>query len=257
MKLYKSLLFAACMMLGMTQSFAWGQLGHYIIGYLAEIQMKNSVRKKVEKILYPMSIARSGTWMDEIRSDDAYDYATTWHYMTSVAGEYDSTIQEPTGDAFEALQRLKAELIAGGLSPKEESEKLKMLIHIVEDIHQPLHVGTGEDRGGNDVKIDFFGRPSNLHAVWDTGMIERQNMSYKEIGQELCRRITPRLQQHYLEVPIQEWLTEAVEYRPSIYQLPKDTGLGYEYMYQNYYIVEERLLAASVRLAHILGEIYG
>lgn len=244
-------------MLATSQAFAWGQLGHYLIGYMAERQMKKSTLKKVEKVLYPMSLGRSGTWMDEVRSDRNYDYATTWHYLTSKEGEYNPEIQESTGDAFEAIQRLKAELIAGGLSPKEESEKLKMLIHMVEDIHQPLHVGTGEDRGGNDVKIEFFGRPTNLHALWDSGMIERQGMSYSEIGDELFRRITPELQDSYREATMEDWLKEAVSLRPAVYDLPEDRRLSYLYMYQNYHIAEERMIAASVRLAQILDEIYG
>ena len=244
-------------MLATSQAFAWGQLGHYLIGYMAERQMKKSTLKKVEKVLYPMSLGRSGTWMDEIRSDRNYDYATTWHYLTSKEGEYNPDIQESTGDAFEAIQRLKAELIAGGLSPKEESEKLKMLIHMVEDIHKPLHVGTGEDRGGNDVKIEFFGRPTNLHALWDSGMIERQGMSYSEIGDELFRRMNPELQDSYREATMEDWLKEAVSLRPAVYDLPEDRRLSYLYMYQNYHIAEERMIAASVRLAQILDEIYG
>ncbi len=257
MKVYKTLFLAGLMMLATSQAFAWGQLGHYLIGYMAERQMKKSTLKKVEKVLYPMSLGRSGTWMDEIRSDRNYDYATTWHYLTSKEGEYNPEIQESTGDAFEAIQRLKAELIAGGLSPKEESEKLKMLVHMVEDIHQPLHVGTGEDRGGNDVKIEFFGRPTNLHALWDSGMIERQGMSYSEIGDELFRRITPELQDSYREATMEDWLKEAVSLRPAVYDLPEDRRLSYLYMYQNYHIAEERMIAASVRLAQILDEIYG
>ncbi|WP_026946136.1 S1/P1 nuclease [Algoriphagus marincola] len=257
MKVYKTLFLAGLMMLATSQAFAWGQLGHYLIGYMAERQMKKSTLKKVEKVLYPMSLGRSGTWMDEVRSDRNYDYATTWHYLTSKEGEYNPEIQESTGDAFEAIQRLKAELIAGGLSPKEESEKLKMLIHMVEDIHQPLHVGTGEDRGGNDVKIEFFGRPTNLHALWDSGMIERQGMSYSEIGDELFRRITPELQDSYREATMEDWLKEAVSLRPAVYDLPEDRRLSYLYMYQNYHIAEERMIAASVRLAQILDEIYG
>lgn len=257
MKVFRQFTLALFLMLLSAQAFAWGQLGHYLIGYMAGRQMKNSVLKKVEKVLYPMSLGRSGTWMDEIRSDRAYDYATTWHYLTSKNGEYDPSLQEKTGDAYEAIIRLKNELMAGGLSEKEESEKLKMLIHMVEDIHQPLHVGTGEDRGGNDVKIEFFGQPTNLHALWDSGMIDRQGMSYTEMGDELFRRITPELQQKYRSATMQDWLTEAVNLRGAVYDLPENRRISYVYMYHNFKIAEERMIAASVRLAQILEEIYG
>lgn len=242
--------------LSVSQAFAWGQIGHYLIGYMAEKQMKKSTRKKSENILYPMSLGRSGTWMDEIRSDKSFDYVTTWHYLNSKTGEYDPTTQEKGGDAFEAIQRIKAELKAGGLDPKTESEKLKMLIHMVEDIHQPLHVGTGDDRGGNDVKIEYFGRATNLHALWDSGMIDGQGMSYTEIGNELFRRINPELQAKYRSASMQDWLKEAVSYRPMIYKLPENKKISYQYGYENYHIAEERMIAASVRLAQILEEIY-
>lgn len=239
-----------------TQAFAWGQLGHYLIGYMAEKQLSKSTRKKIEKVLYPMSLGRSGTWMDEIRSDKSYDYATSWHYLTSEKGEYDPKLQENTGDAYEAIQRLKEELKQGVLSTKEEAEKLKMLIHMVEDIHQPLHVGTGTDRGGNDVKLEYFGQPTNLHAVWDSGMIDRQGMSYTEIGEELYRRLNPEVISKYRAATMQNWLEEAVSYRPMVYNLPENGKISYQYGYENYPIAEERMLAASVRLAQILEEIY-
>lgn len=256
MKFIKSIVLTLIMSMMGSQVFAWGQLGHYLIGYMANMQLKNSTRKKVEQVLGPMSLGRSGTWMDEIKSDRSYNFAYSWHYLTSKSGEYDPELQEEGGDAYEAILRLKGELIAGNLSPQEEAEKLKMLIHIVEDIHQPLHVGTGEDRGGNDVKLEYFYQPSNLHSVWDSGMIDRWAMSYTEIGNELSRRITSEMENQYRKATIDDWLKEAVNLRPMVYNLPENKKISYEYGYETRDIVEERLIAASVRLAQILEEIY-
>lgn len=240
-----------------TQTFAWGQLGHYLIGYMADKQLKRSIRKKVEKVLYPMSIGRSGTWMDEIKSDHAYDYAYSWHYMTSKNGEYDESIQEKGGNVYAEIIRIKSELKAGNLDPKKEAELLKMLIHLVEDIHQPLHVGTGDDKGGNDVKVDYFGKPTNLHAVWDSSIIESWNMDYTEIGDELSRRLNKDLVAGYRAGGMDTWLAEAVSLRPLVYNLPESKKLSYNYGYDTRDAIEERLIAASVRLAQILEEIYG
>ena len=239
-----------------TQSFAWGQLGHYLIGYMAEMQLKRSVRRKVEKVLYPMSIGRSGTWMDEIKSDHAFDYAYSWHYMTSLQGEYDESIQERGGNVYGQIIRIKNELKAGNLAPQKEAELLKMLIHMVEDIHQPLHVGTGEDKGGNEVKLEYFGKPTNLHAVWDTGFLDGKTMSYTEIGDELSRRINKELIKRYRAGSMQDWLAEAVAARPQVYNLPESLKISYAYGYENMPLLEERLIAGSVRLAQILDEIY-
>lgn len=257
MKTKKSLLLFLCLTLFVSQSFAWGQMGHFLIGYMAEMQLKKSTKKKVENILYPISIARSGTWMDDVKSDRAYDFANSWHYLNSKNGEYDPTTQEDTGDAFEAIQRIKSELKAGNLAPQKEAELLKMLIHLIEDIHQPLHVGTGDDKGGNDVKIEFFGQPTNLHALWDSGMIERQGMSYTEIANELYRRLTPQMKTSYQKSSMQDWLKEAVDLRPRVYDLPENKKISYAYIYKHYSVAEERMIAASVRLAQVLEEIYG
>lgn len=240
-----------------SRGFAWGQMGHFLIGYMTEMQLKKSTKRKIEKILYPVSIARSGTWMDDVKSDKAYDFANTWHYLNSKKGEYDPATQEVAGDAFEAIKRIKAELKAGNLELPKEAELLKMLIHLVEDIHQPLHVGNGEDKGGNDVRIEFFGQKTNLHSLWDSGMIERQGMSYTEIGNELFRRLTPVMRVKYQSATMEDWLKEAVDLRPRVYDLPENKKLSYAYVYKHYGVAEERMIAASVRLAQILTEIYG
>ncbi|MBN7809800.1 S1/P1 nuclease [Algoriphagus sp. H41] len=255
----KTVTLALALVLGLSFSqsvFAWGQLGHYVVGYMAQKQLKRSTLKRVNQVLGPMSLGRSGTWMDEIKSDRAYDHLYSWHYLTSEHGEYNAAIQEKGGNAYEAINQLKAELKEGNMSAEEESKKLKMLIHIVEDVHQPLHVGTGTDKGGNEVRVEYFGRNSNLHSVWDTEMIEGWNMSYTEIGDELSRRLTPAMIAAYQDATIDDWLKEAVDLRTLVYKLPENKKLSYNYGYDTRDAVEERLLAASVRLAQILEEIY-
>lgn len=238
-------------------AMAWGAIGHYVIGMLAEQQMNKKTVKKVEKILNNESISGVGVWMDNIRSDKAYDYTNTWHWVTTVDGIYDPSIQEEKGDAFKALHELIAHLKSEKLTASEERDQLRMLIHIVGDLHQPLHVGQPGDRGGNDVKIEFFKKQTNLHAIWDGDLIESKKMSYTEITRELQKRITPAMIQKYQNATPEHWLKEAVSYRPAIYNLPENGKVGYEYIYQNYHIVEERLTAAGIRLAKILEEIYG
>ncbi len=106
------------------------------------------------------------------------------------------------------------------------------------------------------MKIEFFNQPTNLHALWDSGMIARQGMSYTEIGTELYRRLNREMKTKYRSATMEDWLKEAVSYRPMVYNLPENKRIGYPYMYENYKIAEERLIAASVRLAQILEEIY-
>ena len=139
-------------------AFGWGQIGHRTVGQLAELHLSRRAAKNINALLGSTSLAMVSTWMDEIRSDSTYDYTNTWHWVTVPTGQtYDPTIQESTGNAHETVQRLIAGLKSDTLSTQQEREYLMMLVHLVGDLHQPLHVGTGTDRGGNDARVQWMG----------------------------------------------------------------------------------------------------
>lgn len=234
----------------------WGPIGHYVTGEIAEHHLSDRAKEQVDQILGDRSIAVSAVWMDDIRSDDRYDF-DTWHYVTIPDGEkYDRSIQEESGDIIWALETLIDELKAGNLTQEEESEKLKLVLHMIGDIHQPLHVGTGEDRGGNDVRLRWFGENSNLHWVWDIGIIETLYMSYTELAEEL-NTATPDQIEDWQNDSVRDWAYESMEYRDEVYDLPSNMRLGYDYKYFKKHIVYKRLLQAGVRMAGVLNEIYG
>src|SRR5690606_297075 len=103
----------------------------------------------------------------------------------------------------------------------------------------------------------FFSKETNIHAVWDSDLIENKKMSYTEIAAELQKRITPELANKYTSAPASDWLKEAFLMRDDMYDIPENKRVGYEYIYKHYHHVEERLLAAGLRLGHELEEIYG
>lgn len=239
-------------------SFGWGQTGHRVIGQIATWHLSKKASRNIEAILGPESLAMVSTWMDEIKSDPSYDYLYSWHYLTVKTGEgYNPELQEKGGDAYSKTKIIIAALKEGNLPADQKAAYLKMLVHLVGDLHQPLHVGTGEDRGGNDVRLTYFNENTNLHAVWDTKVIDGKNLSYTELAQHLNRRSDKALVQKYQNDPLEKWLDEAVELRPLIYDLPEDRKLFYEYGYRTYPIMEEQLLAGGIRLAGILNEIFG
>lgn len=239
-------------------AFGWGQTGHRIVGQIAEWHLNKRAEKRISGLLGPTSLAMTSTWMDEIKSVPAYDYLNSWHYLTvKENGIYDPDLQEAGGDAYNKTKMIISALKNGELDSKQELEYLKMLVHLVGDLHQPLHVGTGEDRGGNDVEVTYFNQKTNLHAVWDSRVIDGKNLSYTELAEHLNRRSTKQIVRTYQSNGIEIWLKEAVELRPIIYDLPEDKRLFYEYGYKTYPVIEERLLVGGIRLAGILNEIYG
>ncbi len=239
------------------ESSKWGQLGHYVTGEIAEYHMTDTARERVNEILGDRSLQISTVWMDDIRSDSRYDHTRTWHWATIPDGmTYEEAEQDEGGDIIWALETLIDKLKEGGLTEKEERDKLRMVIHMIGDIHQPLHVGTGEDMGGNQVRVHWMGNESNLHRVWDSDIINSLQMSYTELAQEL-NTATPEQVQEWQSATVRDWAYESVSYRDRVYDLPDDMRIGWEYRYNHVDIVFKRLLQAGVRMAGVLNEIYG
>jgi len=235
----------------------WGQIGHYVTGEIAEYHLTPAARERVNTILGDYSMPRATVWMDDIRSESRFNYSNTWHWATIADGKtYEETEQDEGGDIIWALESLIAELKEGGLDETEEREKLKMVMHMIGDIHQPLHVGTGEDRGGNDVRVQWMGSNSNLHRVWDSDIINSFQMSYTELASELNTATADQIIE-WQKATVRDWAYESVSYRDRIYDLPSSMRLGYEYRYFNKDIVYKRLLQAGVRMAGVLNDIYG
>jgi len=251
----KSRLIVLFIFCAIVKSYSWGPTGHRAIGFVANQYLTAKVKKRISYILKGQSIAMASTWMDEIRSDSVYDYTHDWHWTTIPDGEtYEDMKTNPDGKIVEMIERITKELKTHSLSIKQEAEYVKMLIHLVGDIHQPLHVGKVGDKGGNEVKVRWFSDASNLHRVWDSDMIDNSKLSYTELGSELSKpdRLTINKWQ---SDDVQVWAMESVSYRQQVYDIG-DGKLGYNYIYKNFHLLNQRLLQAAVRLAGLLNQIY-
>lgn len=241
---------------GNHQKNVWGQTGHRIVGDIATDYLNAEAREAVDRVLGPTSLAIASTWMDKIRSDPDYDHTHDWHWVTIPDGmTYEETEKNPNGDLINTLRTLINELKSGSLTTGEERENLKMLIHLVGDIHQPLHVGTGEDQGGNDTEVEWFYEESNLHRVWDSEMIDDTKLSYTEFSTAINHPTETQIEK-WQDSDVLDWAYEAMELRDQVYDLPDDRQLGYEYEYENRDLLDRQLLKAGVRLAGVLNEIY-
>jgi hypothetical protein len=233
----------------------WGATGHRVTGYIADKHLSKKARLAIQRILGQQSLAMASTWMDDVKSDSLYDVYEDWHWVTIQNGEtYEQSKKNPNGDLIYALDQIIAELKSKKLTPKEEAERLKMLIHLVGDIHQPLHVGFGDDRGGNNVKLTWFGSNSNLHRVWDSEMIEGTNLSYTELAESLHKPDAVRVKA-LQKSSVRDWANESMSYRKQVYDIGNGK-LGYQYQYKYFSIAQERLAQAGIRLAGVLNDIY-
>ena len=167
------------------QSMAWGTQGHRIAGQIADSYLSPKARKAIEAILGNESIAIASNWADFIKSDPAYNYLYNWHFIdldkSYTYPELQAYLKQDNAvDAYTKLEFLISELKKKDLDKDKKLLYLRMLIHIVEDVHQPLHTGHTEDKGGNDIKVTWFNNNTNLHSVWDSQLIDFQQLSYTE-----------------------------------------------------------------------------
>lgn len=244
----------------------WGANGHRIVGEIAQHYLTEAAQAGLRALVADTSLARLSTWADEIRSDPDWDCASTWHYVT-VEDEltYATARKNRDGDVIEAMKRQEQVLRDPAAPVARKREALKFLVHFVGDVHQPLHVGRGADRGGNAVTVHWFGEQTNLHSVWDTKIIENKNLSFTEytrfINHPSAAQVTAWQNSTCLD-----WAAESAALRDALYSLDDLTphidregrfNLGYVYAYQKTPLVDRRLLQGGVRLAGLLNNIFG
>ena len=238
-------------------ALAWGPTGHRVIGEIADHHLTSKARKAVTRILGTESLAIASTWMDEVRSDSLYDYARDWHWVTIPDSlTYASSQKNPKGDVVEAITRM-ADLLRSDTVPIERKRVyLRFLIHLVGDIHQPLHAGRGDDKGGNDFQVQWFKKPSNLHRVWDSEMIEQAGLSYSELASSLDHVGKGQYKDWQRGTPA-DWAQESIAFRPGIYALQRGDDIGYKYQYKNWALVQQQLTKGGIRLAGMLNQLFG
>jgi len=250
----------ACVVLALLLSapsslFAWGSNGHRIVGRIAMNHLTDEAARAVECLLGPEGLDQVSTWPDEIRSDPNWKKADPWHFLSIDDAEtLETTARDPAGDVLEAIQRFTAVLRDPQATRESKQEALKFLVHIVGDIHQPLHVGRRADHGGNSVKVTWFKEESNLHTVWDSGMIDNEKLSFSEFAAFIDHPTLQELQS-WQSAPPADWANESKAVRDRVYQIG-DGKISYEYVYKNIPLVKRRLLQGGVRLAGLLNSIF-
>ena len=252
---------AAALLLTPAPALAWGKTGHRVIAALADQQLSGLARAHVKQLLGVESLDEASTWPDEMRSDPAPFWqktASPWHYVTLNGIIYDSA--PPEGDALEALARFSATLRDPNASLADKQLALRFIVHLVGDLHQPLHAGKCCDRGGNEVKVKWFGRETNLHAVWDTSLVDEEQLSFTELADRLGRHTSAEQVIAWWDINPRDWISESAQIRETIYpaqssgkELPE---LSYSYVYRYTPVVKQRLSQAGVRLAAYLNAIY-
>ena len=267
-------------------ALAWGAKGHRIVAALAEQRLTPATQNALAELLQGEDLGAVATWADDMRSSEANaefwrDWAANWHYVNIPAGQrYEEAPKNPRGDAYQALFTFSSILLKDPIpegpvrtglesyfgelqtdSVELQRFALKFLIHIVADLHQPLHNGYLEDRGGNSIDLLWNGETTNLHRLWDSQLLDSRNTNEAGWVRRLGNRISriPVSDLRGLEqLDMDVWTSEADQLLSRIHDSqsasrnPDDT-----YTARFLPTVEYQLIRASLRTARFLNSIYG
>jgi hypothetical protein len=241
-------------------AWAWGAEGHQITGIIAQQHLSETAEQQIHALLGPEDLARASTWADEMRStpSDFWRHrAGQWHYVTVAGDDYQPSDMPRGGDAMSALAAYTAVLRDAGRDKEERRVALRFIVHIIGDLHQPLHAGAGgnhHDHGGNDVPVVFLGQSMPLHGVWDYGLIEHRHLSATDYAATLSATITPAQVAQWSTSPPAQWVHESIALRKTIY--PADRHLSETYAQQHMGEVDQRLEQAGIRIAAYLNAVF-
>jgi hypothetical protein len=247
-----SLLLSVAFMCQSLSAYAWGAKGHKMIASIAYHFIDKSVKDSVNKYLVGTSIEDASVWMDEIKGNRSLDYMKPMHYINIEKGKPYHHVEG--ANIINELHSVIGKLKSGERSNDSMLLYLRELIHLVGDLHQPLHVGYGDDKGGNDVQVSFFGKGTNLHRIWDFEIIEQGNIT-KHNCMELKSTLSGAKIKKIRKGSVEGWMEESRAYLPSIYQY-KSNKIGQEYLDKHAPIVKKQILFGGLRLAHLLNDVF-
>jgi len=240
---------------------SWGEIGHRTVGEIAQNYLSNKAKKALSNLIGNQSLALQSTYADEIRPLKDYAYTAPWHYVNLKEGlNYDqfSALLKSSEmpNIYQSINTCIADLKDASKTKEQQDFALKFLIHLVGDIHQPMHTGHSEDAGGNGVKVKFMRKENNLHALWDSGLINYTGMTYTELA-KTCNMYSKDEVKAFQKDDITLWAFESYKISNQLYaEANNNTDYDYNYYAKHENILKQRLAQAGIRLAGILNEIY-
>lgn len=238
---------------------AWSQKGHDVVAHIAERHLTPSTQAAVDSLLEGRHLVYWANWLDNASHTPEYAYTKTWHYRNVDEGQTLETAPEnPNGDVIKGIRYAVRVLSDYSQTQANRLLALKILVHLVGDMHQPMHMGHLSDLGGNRKKVKYFGRDTNLHSVWDGSLVESAHKwSYTEWADQIDLPMKPEQQVLLLSGNVADWARRGVENAAEVYRAtPDGTSLSYNDVARWTPMIEESLLLGGHRLAHILNSIF-
>ncbi|GAC1371180.1 MAG: S1/P1 nuclease [Hymenobacter sp.] len=246
---------------------AWGVVGHRAVARIAENHLSTPARREVARLLGHETLPLVSTWPDELRADPQFSSTAPWHYVNVATGldfaafasQLKATVvPAPAGpaNAYAALLQVRHDLKDPQKTAEEKLVALKFLVHLVGDVHQPLHVGHADDRGGNGIPVSWRGHDANLHSIWDTDLVEYPGFTYTEMA-AAYDHATPAQIRQWQQDDMPTWLFESYQLCTPVYaSAAANPKFDYRFYPTFGPTVEQQILKAGIRLAGVLNELF-
>lgn len=225
-----------------------------MVAHLAEERLTPKARAAVADILGGASLADVSAWADQIRGSRRN--TSPWHYVNIPLGAttYEQSRDCPRSCILSAIEEQQARLRDRSTPPIERAEALKYLVHFIGDLHQPLHVADNSDRGGNSAQVQFFGKGSNLHQVWDGLLVQRSGVT-EDAWLSRLRRLMSGMDAAAVDRgTIVDWAMEGHAIAVArVYQDFPGRRVTEEYVRENLPAIDSAIVRAGIRLASLLN----
>jgi nuclease S1 len=219
---------------------AWGCSGHHIIALIAERHLNPRALAATQELLKAVPVApdlsrfckdgqadpfvSAATWADDVKKLEG---TGTWHYVDIPRGESSASLEsycEPVGPLENGTRRgciisaiSDQRAVLGNGTPVERARALRYLIHLIGDLHQPLHVSNNGDRGGNCVPLHFAKKSEvgNLHSLWDSGILDSaltaRHLTEEDFAEQTDRRYREKFAEWTKSQSVERWALEVHE----------------------------------------------
>lgn len=252
-----SLLLFLITQISFANDMVWSKTGHRVVGDVAQEHLNRKAKKAIKDLLGGQTLAEVSTFGDEIKADTSFRSFSALHYVNFPSDKkYGDEPVSEYGDLITGINTCIAIVKDTKSSRSDKVFYLKFLVHLIGDLHQPMHVGRLEDKGGNDIQVQWFGRGSNLHRVWDSNMIDDYGMSFTELSDNLPQ-LTKQEVSVLQEGNVLDWVEESQDIANQLYKsVEVGEKIGYQYSYKWWSTVEVQLQKGGVRLAAVLNQIF-
>eukprot|EP01006_Ploeotia_vitrea_P033625 TRINITY_DN65595_c2_g1_i1.p1 TRINITY_DN65595_c2_g1~~TRINITY_DN65595_c2_g1_i1.p1 ORF type:complete len:646 (-),score=322.72 TRINITY_DN65595_c2_g1_i1:280-2139(-) len=260
----------------------WGNTGHQLTGYVAQQLLNSNAASQVKSILAGQTMEEVATWADQVKHEWQWKWTSVLHYINTPSWQCSFNKDQDCADqmcVYGAILNYTQQLTT--TSGVSQQDALKFVIHFIGDIHQPLHVGFADDRGGNSITGTYDGHSTNLHAIWDYNMIDTRmsndfGNSESAYGDFLYKQITGPWASQAAEwakcsdgsaassdACPDEWANESAKLAcTNAYtdskgdHVPNNFTLGSDYYNFNKDIIDQQLAKAAVRMASTLNKVW-